>query len=111
MEENRGSLPRPKFETRGSNKNRICQIYLVGCVAKHQATRKMEKNSDNLNFKVYVEKWKNNIRKYNKVFGFVVCQNSFFFYLVFLSRTFTLYRTAGEEGGYLVNSSLALSPT
>ena len=78
MEENRGSLPRPTFETRGPNKNRICQICLVGCVAKHQATRKMEKNSDNVNFKVYAEKWKNNIRKYNKVFGFVVCQNSFF---------------------------------
>ena len=56
MEENRGSLPRPKFETRGPNKNRICQICLVGCVAKHQATRKMEKNSDNVNFKVYAEK-------------------------------------------------------
>ena len=67
MEENRGSLPRPKFETRGPNKNRICQICLVGCVAKHQATRKMEKNSDNVNFKVYAEKWKKisaNIIKY-----------------------------------------------
>ena len=34
----------------------------------------------------------------------------FFFCLGFLSRTFTIHRTAGEEGGYLFNSSLPLPP-
>ena len=35
----------------------------------------------------------------------------FFFYLGFLSRTFTIQGTAGEGGGYLSNSSLPLPPT
>ena len=35
---------------------------------------------------------------------------NFFFYLGFLSRKFTIYRTAGEGGGYLFNSSLPLPP-
>ena len=34
----------------------------------------------------------------------------FFFYLSFLSRTFTIHRTAGKGGGYLFNSSLPLPP-
>ena len=34
----------------------------------------------------------------------------FFFYLGFLSRTFTIHRTAGEVGGYFFNSSLPLPP-
>ena len=34
----------------------------------------------------------------------------FFFYLGFLSWTFTIYRTTGERGGYLLNSSLPLPP-
>ena len=34
----------------------------------------------------------------------------FFSYLGFLSRTFTIHRTAGEGGGYLFNSSLPLPP-
>ena len=47
MDENWGSLLRPKFETKDANKNRIYhQICLVGCVAKHQPTRKLEKISD-----------------------------------------------------------------
>ena len=33
---------------------------------------------------------------------------TFFFYLGFLSRTFTIHRTAGEGGGYFFNSSLPL---
>ena len=33
-----------------------------------------------------------------------------FFYLGFLSRTFTIHETAGEGGGYLFNSSLPLPP-
>ena len=32
----------------------------------------------------------------------------FFSYLGFLSRTFTIHRTAGESGGHLFNSSLPL---
>ena len=35
---------------------------------------------------------------------------SFFFYLDFLSRTFTINRTAGEREGYLFNSSLPFLP-
>ena len=34
----------------------------------------------------------------------------FFFYLGFLSQTFTIHKIAGEEGGYLFNSSLPLPP-
>ena len=33
-----------------------------------------------------------------------------FFYLGFLSRTLTIYRTPGEWGGYLFNYSLPLPP-
>ena len=36
--------------------------------------------------------------------------SSFFLYLAFLSRTFTIHKTAGEGGGYLFNSSLPLPP-
>ena len=44
MDENSSSLPRPKCETNGTTKNRIyCRICLVGCVAKYQATSKLEK--------------------------------------------------------------------
>ena len=39
------------------------------------------------------------------------CTNNIFFYLGFLSRTFTIHRTAGEGGGYLFKSSLPLPPT
>ena len=35
---------------------------------------------------------------------------NFFFYLSFLSRTFTIRRTARERGGYFFNSPLPLSP-
>ena len=35
----------------------------------------------------------------------------FFYLFFFLSRTFKIHRTAGEGGGYLVNSSLPLPPT
>ena len=35
---------------------------------------------------------------------------SFFFYLDFLSQTFTINRTEGEGGGYLFNSSLPFLP-
>ena len=34
----------------------------------------------------------------------------FFLYLGFLSRTFMIHGTAGEQGGYLFNSSLPLPP-
>ena len=35
--------------------------------------------------------------------------DSFFFYLGFLSRAFMIHRTAGEGRGYLFNSSLPLA--
>ena len=38
------------------------------------------------------------------------CDGDFFFYLSFLSRTFTNHRTAGEGGGHFFNSSLPLPP-
>ena len=34
----------------------------------------------------------------------------FFFYVGFLSRTFTNHRTAGEGGGHFINSSVPLPP-
>ena len=34
----------------------------------------------------------------------------FLFYLGFLSRTFVTYRTVGERGDYIFNSSVPLSP-
>ena len=36
--------------------------------------------------------------------------NIFFFYLGFISRTFTNHRTAGKWAGYFFNSSVPLSP-
>ena len=53
-----------------------CQICLVGGAAKHQARRKLKKNLDNVNFKVYAKKWKNKNHNYYKVFGFVDRENS-----------------------------------
>ena len=55
------------------------------------------------------EIWGKNMNIYkllgnSKVFFF------FFFYMGFLSRTFTIYETAGKGGGYLFNSSLQLPP-
>ena len=35
----------------------------------------------------------------------------FFFYLGFLSQTFTNHRTAGEREGHFINSSVPLPPT
>ena len=46
---------------------------------------------------------------WNSRFLIVSCR-FFFFYLGFLSRIFTIHRTAGEGGGYLFNSSLPLPP-
>ena len=45
-----------------------------------------------------------------KICNSVVFFFFFFFYLGFLSRTFTIHRTAGEGEGYLFNSSLPLPP-
>ena len=38
-------------------------------------------------------------------FTSLFCFVLFFFYLDFCSQTFTIHRTAGEEGGYLIKSS------
>ena len=78
LDANSVSLPRQKFETKGTTKDRIyCQICLVGCVAKHQAKCKLE-NSSSVIFKVYAEKWKNKAWKCNKVFSLVDWRNIFF---------------------------------
>ena len=45
------------------------------------------------------------IAKHNFLFSFLFL---FFFYLAFLSRLFTINRTAGEGGGYLLVSFLPL---
>ena len=47
----------------------------------------------------------NNVQAVN-----VIKPTIFFFYLGFLSRTFTIHGTAGEGGGYLFSSSLSLPP-
>ena len=41
---------------------------------------------------------------------FPLSYTHFFFYLGFLSRTFTIHRTAGEGGGHSINSSSLLLP-
>ena len=43
-----------------------------------------------------------------KSFSMKIKSFFFFFYLGFLSRTFTIHGTAGKGGGYLFNSSLPL---
>ena len=43
-------------------------------------------------------------------FMFAAVSICLFFYLGFLLQTFTIHRTAGEEGGYLFNASLPLPP-
>ena len=53
------------------------------------------------------------LRKYNSkhlstVARVLLLMSQFFFYLGFLSRTFTIHKTAGEGGGYLFNSSVPL---
>ena len=53
-----------------------CQICLVSCEAKYQARRKLEKNSEISNSRVYVEKLKNKNHKYDKTFGFADWKNS-----------------------------------
>ena len=69
------------------------------------------------NIRPILRKWfdwlfnKNEIEKKLKITRYNLKHNIiFFFYLGFLSRTFTIHRTAGEGGGYLFNSSLPLSP-
>ena len=73
MDENSFSLPRPKYEKKVANKDRIYfQISLVSRASKRQTRRKLENISDNVHFKVWAEKWKNKKHKYNKIFGIVV---------------------------------------
>ena len=55
-------------------------------------------------------------REYCQKRGVHICKNrfrhrgKFFFYLGFLSRTFTNHRTAGKGGGHFLNSSLSSPP-
>ena len=48
---------------------------------------------------------------FNDEIQFTISSIVVFFCLGFLSQTFTIERTAGEEGGYFFNSSLSLPPT
>ena len=100
MVENSVSLPKPKFWTMGTDKDRIyCQTCLVGCVAKYQIRPKLEKHSGNVNFKAYADN-----HKYNKVF--LDWQNIFFFYLGFFFTNIDDTQDSGEGGEYLLNSFL-----
>ena len=67
-----------------------------------------KKLSDNINFKGYTKKWKNKNHKYNKVFGFVDWQKSFFFSVWLIFHEHSLHRTAWEGVGCLFNSLLTL---
>ena len=72
MDGKNASLPKPKFETRVIEKDRLhCQICFVSCSKKHKGRSKLEKITDLASFKFYSEKWKSVDYKYNKVFGFV----------------------------------------
>ena len=51
-----------------------------------------------------------NALRFNGFVSVNIYVNVFFFYLGFLSRTFSNHRTAGEGGGHFFNSSLPLSP-
>ena len=100
MVENSVSLPKPKFWTMGTDKDRIyCQTCLVGCVAKYQIRPKLEKHSCNVNFKAYAEN-----HKYNKVF--VDWQNIYFFLSGFSFTNIYDIQDSGEGGEYLFNSFL-----
>ena len=60
-------------------------------------------------FQAYLTHFKPKFRKSQSFFNKKVLLKIFFFYLGFLSRTFTIHGTVGEGGGYLFNSSLPLS--
>ena len=51
-----------------------------------------------------------NALRFNGFVSVNIYVNVFFFYLGFLSRTFSNHRTAGEGGGHFFDSSLPLPP-
>ena len=63
---------------------------------------------DIFKYKIYKMLNNRNLSFIQELFSF--CLFFFLFYLGFLSRTFTIHRTAVEGGGYLFNSSLPLPP-
>lgn len=89
IDENSVSLPRPKFGTKVANmlrmyrhaKNVLSNILsdipsYTKCVAKRQVRRKLEKISDIVNSREYVEKQKNRNYEYNTVFHFIDWKNN-----------------------------------
>ena len=77
MDGKTASLPKPKFETRVIEKDRLYgQICFVSCSKKHKGQSKLEKITDLASFKLYSEKWKSVDHKYNKVFGFADWNNT-----------------------------------
>ena len=77
MDGKNASLPKPKFETRIIEKDRLyCQICFVSCSKKYKGRSKLEKITDLASFKFYSKKWKSVDHKYNKVFGFVDWNNT-----------------------------------
>ena len=77
MDGKNASLPKPKFETRVIEKDKLyCQICFVSCSKKPKERSKLEKITNLASFKFYSENWKSVDHKYNKVFGFVDWNNT-----------------------------------
>ena len=77
MDGENASLPKPKFETRVIEKDRLyCQICFASCLKKHNGRSKLEKITDLASFKFDSEKLKKVDHKYNKVFAFVDWNNT-----------------------------------
>ena len=84
----------PKFRLLNPTKSQL------GKLSKHI----LQKINNEVRSNLTVNQWQNSSEVIECFFFF------FFFYRGFLSRTFTIHRTAGEGGGYLFNSSLPLPP-
>ena len=62
------------------------------------------------NYEMVIKPLSNVIRYYRYQIVSIILNFIYFFYLGFLSRKFTIHRTAGEGGGYLFSPSLPLPP-
>ena len=95
--------------------NSILLKFLSSChmVWRYEKSQAMEMKQDI--FVIMAERQKTDVNISKVFIAQPTCQKRiwchdffFFFYLGFLSRTFTIHGTAGEGGGYLFNSSLPL---
>ena len=62
------------------------------------------------NYEMVIKPLSNVIRYYRYQIVSIILNFIYFFYLGFLSRKFTIHRTAGEGGEYLFSPSLPLPP-